>query len=116
MANLPDDWSYFHRESFFYLLCVVVVSLLISWFPIWYFRRRSLQSSIQVHNGLFNYGNFRKFSTCLQLCIAIFCIFCTMVLQKQLNELRHGDIGFDHERTVQVAINLRNQGSEKAWY
>ena len=112
MANLPDDWSYFHRESFFYLLCVVVVSLLISWFPIWYFRRRSLQSSIQVHNGLFSYGNFRKFSTCLQLCIAIFCIFCTMVLQKQLNELRHGDIGFDHERTVRVAINLRNQGSE----
>ena len=112
LSGLPADWNYFHRESLLYLLVVVITSLLISWFPIWYFRRRSLQSSIQVHNGLFSYGNFRKFSTCLQLCIAIFCIFCTMVLQKQLNELRHGDIGFDHERTIRVAINLRNQGSE----
>ncbi len=112
LSGLPADWNYFHRESLLYLLLVVITSLFISCPPIWYFRRRSLQSSIQVHNELFSYGNFRKFSTCLQLCIAIFCIFCTVVLQKQLNELRHGDIGFDHERTIRVAINLRNQGSE----
>ena len=112
LSGLPADWNYFHRESLLYLLVVVITSLLISCPPIWYFRRRSLQSSIQEHNELFSYGNFRKFSTCLQLCIAIFCIFCTVVLQKQLDELRHGDIGFDHERTIRVAINLRNQGSE----
>ena len=111
MAGLPDNWNYFHHESLFFMLLVVVVSLFISCPPIWYFRRQSVQQTFQGRNGLFTYSNFRKFSTCLQLCIAIFCIFCTIVLQKQLDELRHGDIGFDHERTVQVIVSQK-QGFE----
>ena len=31
------------------------------------------------------------------MAIAIFSIFCTVVLMKQLDTLRHGDIGFERE-------------------
>ena len=114
MAGLPDNWNYFHYESLLFMLLVVVVSLLISCPPIWYFCRQSVQQTFHGRNGLFTYSNFRKLSTCLQLCIAIFCIFCTVVLQKQLDELRHGDIGFDHERTVRVAIHQeQGDGDER---
>ena len=113
LSGLPADWNYFHRESLLYLLLVVITSLLISCPPIWYFRRQSLQQTFEWSNGFFTYSNFRKFSTCLQLCIAIFCIFCTVVLQKQLNELRHGDIGFDHERTIRFGIVVENGNEDE---
>ncbi len=35
------------------------------------------------------------------------------MLQKQLNELRHGDIGFDHERTIRCGIVVENGNEDE---
>ena len=100
MSGLPEDWSYFHRESLVYMLMVFVVSILISVPAIWYFRRQSLQSSITGVGGLMKYNIFRRISTGVQIGISFLCIFCTVVLMKQLNTLRHGDIGFERENRI----------------
>ena len=97
IVEIPRNMGYIYRESFTYMSLVVVVSLLVSLPPIWYFRRQSLQSSITGVGGLSNYNTFRRISTGFQMAIAIFSLFCTVVLMKQLDTLRHGDIGFERE-------------------
>ena len=106
MVQVPKDLAYVYSESFLYMSMVIVVSLLVSLPPIWYFRRQSLQNSITGVGGLTRYNLFRRFSTGIQLFIAILCIFCTVVLQKQIHTLRKGDLGF--ERTNQVSLTHQN--------
>ena len=110
MSGLPEDWDFFHRESLVYMLMVFVVSILISMPFIWYFRRQSLQSSITGVGGLMKYNLFRRISTGAQIGISFLCIFCTVVLLKQLNTLRHGDIGFERENRMTF---IGTQGKEE---
>ncbi len=95
MAELPEGTEYVYREGFVYLLLVGGVSLLISLPVIGFFRRQALHNSIQSKVGLFSYSNFRKLSVCLQMCISILFIFCTVVFQKQIHALRYNDFGFE---------------------
>ena len=115
IAQLPQDLGYIYSESLLYMSMVIAVSLLVSAPPIWYFRRQSLQNSITGVGGLSNYNLFRRISTGVQLFIAMLCIFCTIVLQKQIHTLRQGDLGFERENQVVMfhnkedeAIALRN--------
>ncbi len=111
LAELPQDMAFFYRESFIYASFVSVVSLLLSFPPIWYFRRQSLQSSITGTGGLTRYNIFRRFSTGLQICISLFCVFCTVVLMKQLDTLRYGNIGFERENRM-LFCNYYDEGLE----
>jgi hypothetical protein len=86
------------------MFLVLGVSLLISLPVIQFFRRQALQNSIQPQVGLFSYNNFRKLSVCLQICISIFFIFCTAVMMKQIDTLRHSDIGFERKDMGILAI------------
>ncbi len=109
LAQLPEGTDYFYREGFFYLLLVVFVSLLISLPFIRFFRRQALQNSIQPQVGLFSYSNFRKLSVCLQIGISIFFIFCTVVMMKQIDTLRHSDIGFSRHNMGIVFISMLDE-------
>ena len=95
MAKLPKDIEFVYREGSIYMLWVGSVSLLISLPVIGFFRRQALRNSIQSKVGLFSYSNFRKLSVCLQMCISILFIFCTVVFQKQIHALRYNDFGFE---------------------
>ena len=95
MAELPKDIEFVYSESSIYMLWVGGVSLLISLPVIGFFRRQALHNSIQSKVGLFSYSNFRKLSVCLQMCISILFIFCTVVFQKQIHALRYNDFGFE---------------------
>lgn len=111
MADLPKDTGYIYRECFLYMVFVVFLSLLLSVPAIWYFRRQLLRSSITGQGGLSRYNLFRRISTGGQMAISIFCIFCTMVLLKQLDTLRHGDIGFEREN--RMCYSLYNQTEDE---
>ncbi len=100
MEILPEMRNFFIQEILRYILLVFLVSLLVSVPFIWYFRRQSLQSNIAGVGGLAKYNLFRYISTGLQMGISIFCIFCTVVLLKQLDTLRYGDIGFERENRM----------------
>ena len=104
LAELPEGWGYFYRETFICMFLVLGVSLLISLPVIQFFRRQALQNSIQAQVGLFSYNNFRKLSVCLQIGISIFFIFCTAVMMKQIDTLRHSDIGFERKDMGILAI------------
>ena len=104
LAELPEGWGFFYRETFISMFLVLGVSLLISLPVIQFFRRQALQNSIQPQVGLFSYNNFRKLSVCLQICISIFFIFCTAVMMKQIDTLRHSDIGFERKDMGILAI------------
>ena len=119
LAELPEGVEYVYREGFIYLLVVLAVSLLISLPVIRFFRRQALQDSIQSKVGLFSYNNFRKLSTCLQICISIMFLLCTVVMMKQIYTLRHVDkIGFAHKNTGLITIKpvKRDQSSPSMPY
>ncbi len=104
--------SFFAREVLLYIVLVFVVSMLISIPFIWYFRRQSLQSSITGVGGLTKYNIFRYFSTGIQMGISILCIFCTVVLLKQLHALRHGEIGFEIENRMHYRMSRDDRHME----
>ncbi len=108
LAELPDGWGYFYRETFTSMFLVLGVSLFISLPVIQFFRRQALQNSIQPQVGLFSYSNFRKLSVCLQIGISIFFIFCTVVMMKQIDTLRHSDIGFSRHNMGIVSVAMLN--------
>jgi len=95
LATLPEELGYIQRESLLYMTMVVGASLLLSLPFIWYFRRQSLQSVVTGVGALSHYNLFRRISTGAQLAIAMCCIFCVVVLMKQLHTLRQGDLGFN---------------------
>ncbi len=111
---LPEIRDFFIQEILWYILLVFAISLLVSVPFIWYFRRQSLQSSIMGVGGLARYNLFRYISTGLQMGISIFCIFCTVVLLKQLDTLRHGDIGFERENRIawHMSYNYQDKHEE----
>ncbi len=109
LAELPDGWGYFYRETFTSMFLVLGVSLFISLPVIQFFRRQALQNSIQPQVGLFSYSNFRKLSVCLQIGISIFFIFCTVVMMKQIDTLRHSDIGFSRHNMGIVSIAMLDE-------
>ncbi len=110
---LPELKTFFAREVLLYTVLVFVVSILISIPFIWYFRRQSLQSSITGVGGLAKYNIFRYFSTGIQIGISILCIFCTVVLLKQLHALRHGDIGFEIENRMYYRMSRDDRHMEE---
>jgi hypothetical protein len=100
LTELPVEANYIYQEIGIYSTVVTVFSLLVSLPIISYFRHQSLQSSIKGVGGIANYNSFRRISTGVQIGISFLCIFCTVVLMKQLNTLRHGDIGFERENRI----------------
>ena len=107
LAVLPHDIGYIYRETWFFMSIVVGVSILISLPFIWYFRRQSLQSTVSGVGALSRYNFFRRVSTGVQLGIAMCCIFCVVVLMKQLHTLRQGDLGFNRENIGYVTMNIQ---------
>jgi len=71
-----------------------------------------LQSGIVAVNGLMRYHIFRRISTGVQISISIFCIFCVVVMMKQIDTLRHGDIGFERENRGALFLRRGAQAVE----
>ena len=108
MTGLPMQAYYIYQEMAIYSSFVIFVSLLLSAPAISYFRRQSLHGSIAGVNNMVHYNTFRRVSTGIQICIAIFCIFCVAVMMKQLDTLRHEDIGFKRENRGSLKITEQN--------
>ena len=102
MSQLPVSTEFIYQEVAVYSTIVMLLSLLLSMPVISYFQRQSLQSGIVGAGGLMRYHIFRRISTGVQIGISIFCIFCVVVMMKQIDTLQHGDIGFKRENRAYV--------------
>ena len=102
MSLLPVSTEFIYQEVAIYSAIVLVLSLLVSIPFISYFQRQSLQSGIVGIGGLIRYHIFRRISTGMQIGISVFCIFCVVVMLKQIDTLRHEDIGFKRENRIVI--------------
>lgn len=93
-----------HGETILYSLGVTLIGFLFSALAIHYFRRKSLQHTLQGRGAHHTYQNFRKVSVVVQLVISIGFTFCTVVMMLQLEKLRHTDPGFRRERMAVLSI------------
>ena len=106
LSGLPADAGYIYTETFTYFICIMAASLLISGPIISYFRHQSLKSSITGIGGMTGYNSFRRTSTGIQIGIAVFCIFCVVVVMKQLYSLRTEDTGIQRENRGYVVPSI----------
>ena len=114
MSQLPVNSEYIYQETAIYFAVVLLLSLLVSVPVIMYFQRQSLQSGIVAVDGLMRYHIFRRISTGVQISISIFCIFCVVVMMKQIDTLRHGDIGFERENRGTLSYFRHEEEAVKA--
>ena len=114
LAELPHNTGYIYREILLYMSMVIVASILVSLPFIAYFRHQSLQSVVTVVGALNRYNLFRRISTGAQLGIGMCCIFCVVVLMKQLHTLRHGDLGFNRENIGVILMHVNNDEEKTA--
>ena len=116
LAELPNNTGYIYREILLYMSMVIAVSIFISLPFIVYFRHQSLQSVVSGAGALNRYNLFRRISTGTQLGIGMCCIFCVVVLMKQLHTLRQGDLGFNRENIGFISVFANTDEVKLATY
>lgn len=90
-------------ELFMYVLFLMTISILVSLYPILYFRRCTVQSEL-MGNSARSRNVFSRVCIWIQFCISIFFIYCTVVMMRQIYHLNHVDLGFSRENIVQFSF------------
>lgn len=93
LSNVKTDASGIYLETFIYFGFISLLAFLFSLFPIYYFRKRSLQKALRGSTNGKGKNIFPKVSLTLQLIISIGFIFCSSVLIKQIYHLHTTDLG-----------------------
>lgn len=83
---------------------IVILSFLLSLYPIYYFRRQTLNGILKGSAGGRNKNVFQKISMVAQFIISICFIFCSVILMKQIYHLNQADYGL--ERTNRANVNV----------
>lgn len=100
-----------YTEVIIYILAVIVLSFGISQIPLYYFRSRTLQSSIR-NKGSPQRGIFRRLGLIAQLIISLGFIFCTTIMMKQLYYLKNTDLGIERHNIGNVAVWMKGDINE----
>ena len=101
-----------YTEVIIYILAVIVLSFGISQIPLYYFRSRTLQSSIRNKKGSPQRGIFRRLGLIAQLIISLGFIFCTTIMMKQLYYLKNTDLGIERHNIGNVAVWMKGDINE----
>ena len=86
------------------MLFSLVLSALLSTFPIFYFKRKTLRVQIEATSARIGKNYFRSIGVCVQLVIGFLFIFCTTVMTKQIYMLTHTD-NIERKKVAWVAAN-----------
>ncbi|MDR2039151.1 MAG: ABC transporter permease [Bacteroidales bacterium] len=100
LSQVQTDMPVIYRESLLYTGGIILISILVFFLALLWFRKRTLSSSVRRSN----HHLFRKASIVVQLVISIGFIFCTSVMQRQLRHLHTVDLGFDYKNIGQITI------------
>jgi hypothetical protein len=90
------------------MLFSLVLSALLSTFPILYFKRKTLRVQIEATSARIGKNYFRSIGVCVQLVIGFLFIFCTTVMTKQIYMLTHTD-NIERKKVAWVASNSKQQ-------
>lgn len=86
-----------------YTAVVAILSFLLSLYPIYYFRQKTLNTMLKGSTSSRNKNIFQKVSMVAQFVISICFIFCAVILMKQIHYLNRADFGL--ERTNRASIS-----------
>ena len=92
-----------YLESLSYIGIISLIALVVAAFPIHFFHRNTLQSSL-AFKGNRTENIFRKACIVVQLVVCLSVIFTTTVINKQLHFLKHTDLGMEHHNIGSVSI------------
>lgn len=110
LSEIQMDTSGIYLETIVYSGVIAFLSFLFSQFPIYYFRRQSLNATMKGSDKGNGKDYFQKISIVFQLIISIGIIFCTFVMIKQVHHLTHTDRIV--ERIGKGTLTIYNSASE----
>lgn len=88
------------------MLFSLVLSVLLSTFPIFYFKRKTLRVQIEATPVRIGKNYFRSIGVCVQLIVGFLFLFCTTVMMKQIYMLTHTD-NIERKKVAWVAANSK---------
>ena len=80
------------------LIFIIVLAALLSFVPIYYFKRKTLRVQIEATPSPSGKNAFRLTSVCLQLIVSILFMFCSIIMMKQIYSLAHSDINVNRKQ------------------
>lgn len=86
------------------MLFSLVLSVVLSTFPILYFKRKTLLVQIEATPTRIGNNYFRSIGVCVQLIVGFLFLFCTTVMTKQIYMLTHTD-NIERKKVAWVAAN-----------
>lgn len=96
--------STIYSESLTYIAGISFLASIIAMIPIYLFQKRTLQSSLGAAKGRHTGNMFRKGSIIIQLAVCLSIISATVIINKQLNFLKHTELGMIHHNIGSVSI------------
>lgn len=104
LSEIKLENTAIYMEAVKYSGLIVILSFLLSLYPIYYFRRQTLNVMLKGSTAGRNKNTFQKISMVAQFIISICFIFCAFILMKQIHYLNQADYGL--ERTNRANVNV----------
>lgn len=104
LSGIKSDNIRIYLEAIQYSGIIAGISFTLSLYPIYYFRRKTLNSVLKGSSNRKGGNSFQQVSMVLQLIISIGFIFCSIILMKQIHHLNHTDLGITRSNrgTIQI--------------
>ena len=104
LSDIKSEKTSIYLETLGYSGIVAAFSFILSLYPIYYSRKKSLNAALKGSSNGKGQNTFQKVSMVLQLIISLGFIFCSTILMKQIHYLNHTDLGIERTNrgTIQV--------------
>ncbi|MBQ8520959.1 MAG: ABC transporter permease [Bacteroides sp.] len=107
-SGLTASRESIYKGNMLSLALVLLCACFLSFIPIQYFKRKTLQAHIVKGRS-----HFRTVSVCIQLFTSLLFIFCSLTMYRQIQHLLHCDIGIQRKKVACVYIQDRNHPERK---
>lgn len=97
-------------ETIKYSGITAISAFLLSLFPIYHFKRKTLNAALKGSGGKKSEGLFSRISIVIQFIIGIGFIFCSTLLMKQIHYLNRADFGLERKDRGSVATYPKVDG------
>ena len=85
------------------ILFIIALATLLSFIPIYYFKRKTLRVQMEIASVPSGKNRFRIAGVCLQLFVSILFMFCATVMIRQVHYLIHADINIERKQIAYMS-------------
>ena len=109
LSQLEIDRSTVYAGCGYLLLFILTFSVMLSLFPILYFKNKTLRVQIEAVPGQLSRNHFRIAGVCVQLFISLLFIFCSIVMLKQIHYLIYDDINIERKNIATITSHIKDE-------